>query len=89
MRNSGKKCGAMYIAGEYGGMNESLARLYEITGEERFLEAAKMFDHTSWFDDLAANVDVVQGKHANQHIPRIVGAIHELRGYRRRFTITM
>lgn len=68
---------AMYIAGEYGGMNESLARLYEITGEERFLDAAKMFDHTSWFNDLAANVDVVQGKHANQHIPRIVGAIHE------------
>lgn len=72
-----EKMWAMYIAGEYGGMNESLARLYEITGEERYLEAAKMFDHTSWFGDLAANIDVVQGKHANQHIPRIVGAIHE------------
>ena len=68
---------AMYIAGEYGGMNESMARLYEITGEDRFLETAKMFDHTSWFGDLAANKDVVGGKHANQHIPRIVGAIHE------------
>lgn len=68
---------AMYIAGEYGGMNESLARLYEITGEEKFMEAAKMFDHKSWFADLAANIDVVQKKHANQHIPRIVGAIHE------------
>ena len=52
---------AMYIAGEYGGMNESLARLYEITGEEKFMEAAKMFDHKSWFADLAANIDVVQG----------------------------
>lgn len=72
-----EKMWAMYIAGEYGGMNESLARLYEITGEERYLEAAKMFDHTSWFGDLAANIDVVQGKHANQHVPRIVGAIHE------------
>ena len=72
-----EKMWAMYIAGEYGGMNESLARLYEITGEEKFMEAAKMFDHKSWFADLAANIDVVQNKHANQHIPRIVGAIHE------------
>ena len=68
---------AMYIAGEYGGMNESLARLYEITEDPMYLDAAKMFDHTSWFNDLASNVDVVQNKHANQHIPRIVGAIHE------------
>lgn len=72
-----EKMWAMYIAGEYGGMNESLARLYEITGEEKFMEAAKMFDHKSWFASLAANIDVVQNKHANQHIPRIVGAIHE------------
>lgn len=68
---------AMYIAGEYGGMNESLARLYEITKEDRFKEAAQMFDHKTWFADLASNIDVVQTKHANQHIPRIVGAIHE------------
>ena len=68
---------AMYIAGEYGGMNESLARLYEITHEDQFKEAAQMFDHKTWFADLASNIDVVQGKHANQHIPRIVGAIHE------------
>ena len=33
---------SMYIAGEYGGMNESLARLYEITGEEKYLEAAEV-----------------------------------------------
>lgn len=68
---------AMYIAGEYGGMNESLARLYEITHEDRYQEAAALFDHKTWFADLAANVDVVQDKHANQHIPRIVGAVHE------------
>ena len=40
---------SMYIAGEYGGMNESLARLYEITGEEKYLEAAKMFDNKDFF----------------------------------------
>jgi len=31
-----------YIAGEYGGMNEVLARLYRLTGEKRFLEWAKL-----------------------------------------------
>lgn len=68
---------SMYIAGEYGGMNESLARLYEITGEEKYLEAAKMFDNKDFFDGLANNVDTIQGRHANQHIPQIVGAMHE------------
>lgn len=68
---------SMYIAGEYGGMNESLARLYEITGQEQYLEAAQMFDNTTFFDNLSVNVDDVQGRHANQHIPQIVGAIHE------------
>ena len=68
---------SMYIAGEYGGMNESLATLYEITGEEEYLEAAQMFDNSTFFDNLAANVDDVADRHANQHIPQIVGAIHE------------
>ena len=72
-----EKMWGMYIAGEYGGMNESLARLYEITHEDRYQEAAELFDHKTWFADLAANKDVVQDKHANQHIPRIVGAVHE------------
>ena len=68
---------SMYIAGEYGGMNESLATLYEITAEEEYLEAAQMFDNSTFFDNLAANVDDVADRHANQHIPQIVGAIHE------------
>ena len=68
---------SMYIAGEYGGMNESLATLYEITGEKEYLEAAQMFDNSTFFDNLAANVDDVADRHANQHIPQIVGAIHE------------
>ena len=72
-----KQMWSMYIAGEYGGMNESLATLYEITGEEEYLEAAQMFDNSTFFDNLAANVDDVADRHANQHIPQIVDAIHE------------
>jgi DUF1680 family protein len=67
----------MYIAGEYGGMNESLARLYNITEEQRYLDAAKLFDNTTFFDNLAENVDDITTRHANQHIPQIVGAMAE------------
>ena len=35
-----------------------------------------MFDNTDFFDGLAAGEDTIQGRHANQHIPQIVGAIH-------------
>lgn len=67
----------MYIAGEYGGMNESMARLYNITGNNDFLECAKLFDNTTFFGNLAKNVDDIGGRHANQHIPQIVGAVQE------------
>lgn len=71
-----------YIAGEFGGMNEALARLYRITNEPRYLEAAQLFDNTKLFygdaqhsHGLAKNVDMIRGLHANQHIPQIIGAL--------------
>lgn len=76
-----------YIAGEYGGMNEVLARLSRLTREPMFLECAKLFDNTTLFfgnaahdHGLAANVDTIRGKHANQHIPQITGALETFRG---------
>ena len=75
-----------YIAGEYGGMNEVMARLARITGDKRFLECAKLFDNTTLFfgdadhtHGLAQNVDTLRGKHANQHIPQITGALETYR----------
>jgi uncharacterized protein len=75
-----------YIAGEYGGMNEVMARLYRVTGDERFLECAKLFDNIDFFfgnaersHGLARNVDTIRGKHANQHIPQITGALETYR----------
>ena len=74
-----KKMWSMYIAGEYGGMNESLATLYTITGNEKYLEAAKMFDNENVFPGLSCGEDTIKNLHANQHIPQIVGAMAEYR----------
>ncbi len=75
-----------YIAGEYGGMNEVLARLYRITGDRKFLDCARLFDNIDFFfgnaehsHGLAKNVDTLRGKHANQHIPQITGALETYR----------
>src|SRR4029079_19659595 len=74
------------IAGEYGGMKEVLARLYRLTQDKEVIEAAKLFDNIDFFygnvqhaHGLAANVDTLRGKHANQHIPQITGALETYR----------
>ena len=67
----------MYIAGEYGGMNESLALLARLTGNSVYLDAAKMFDNRKVFDGLSRNIDTIRGLHANQHIPQMIGALRE------------
>ncbi|MBT2291878.1 glycoside hydrolase family 127 protein [Paenibacillus albidus] len=64
-----------YIAGEYGGMNETLARLGEITGDTKYLDTAKLFDNPKLFEPTAINEDKLNGLHANQHIPQIIGAL--------------
>jgi len=76
-----------YIAGEYGGMNEVMARLFRITKDRRFLEGARLFDNIDFFfgnaqhaHGLARNVDTLRGRHANQHIPQITGALATYQG---------
>lgn len=69
----------LYIAGEYGGMNESLAVLYETTGNTDYLDAARMFDNPALFDGLMHARDPLSGIHANQHIPQIIGAMEMFR----------
>ena len=73
----------MYIAGEVGGMAESLARLSEMTGtaEEKahLTEAASYFDSPAFFDPLSKNIDAIRTRHANQHIPMVTGALRSFR----------
>lgn len=74
----------MYIAGEVGGMAESLARLSEMTGtaeeKKHLLEAANYFDSPAFFDPLSKNIDAIRTRHANQHIPMVTGALRSFRG---------
>lgn len=62
---------------EFGGMNEVLVNLYQITGDPNHLTAAQRFDHAQIFDPLASNQDRLSGFHANTQIPKILGAIRE------------
>ncbi|WP_335964273.1 beta-L-arabinofuranosidase domain-containing protein [Galbibacter sp. PAP.153] len=75
-----------YIAGEFGGMNEAMARLYRITKDDNYLKTAQLFDNIKVFygnaghsHGLAKNVDTFRGLHANQHIPQIMGALEMYR----------
>jgi DUF1680 family protein len=70
-----KKMWGMYIAGELGGMNESLAELYIYTKKEKHIKAAKLFDNDRLFFPLEQKVDALGALHANQHIPQVVGAM--------------
>lgn len=69
------KIWSIYIAGEFGGINETLAELYLITGEEIFLKAAELFDNDTLFYPMAIDIDILGGIHANQHIPQVIGAL--------------
>lgn len=62
---------------EFGGMNEVLANLYQVTGDPAHLTTAQYFDHAEVFDPLAAGTDALDGHHANTQIPKAVGAIRE------------
>lgn len=62
---------------EFGGMNEVLTNLYQLTGDANHLAAAQQFDHAEIFDPLASNVDSLNNYHANTQIPKIIGAIRE------------
>ena len=66
---------------EYGGMNDCLYNLYKYTKNENHLSAAHSFDEMTLFEPLYNGEDVLNGKHANTTIPKILGAIN-------RYTVT-
>ncbi len=63
----------MYIAGEYGGANDAFASLHAITKKPEYLTVAKYFDNRNVKDPTVAGTDILDGRHANQHIPQFIG----------------
>jgi len=60
---------------EYGGLPESLANLYTITGDEKYLVTAGRFYHAAFYDPLAAGIDNLSGLHANTNTPKVIAAL--------------
>jgi hypothetical protein len=59
---------------EYGGMNEVLYDLFEITGNKSYAELASLFDKGCFLGPLALDDDDLDTMHANAHEPVVVGA---------------
>jgi len=58
---------------EHGGMNEIFADAYQMTGNDKYLVAAKRFSHRKLLDAMAAGNDNLDNKHANTQVPKAVG----------------
>lgn len=74
---------------EHGGINEAMANLFVLTGDERHLATARRLCHRQVLDRLAAGEDKLAGLHANTQIPKIIGAarLFELTGEERHHTL--
>lgn len=70
------------LGNEFGGMDEVYADAFQITGDKKYLEAAKKFSHHWLLDSMVAGVDNLDNKHANTQVPKVVGyqRIAELSG---------
>lgn len=59
---------------EFGGVQETLAELYADTGEEKYLQIARVFHHEAIVDPLARGEDILPGKHGNTQIPKMIAS---------------
>ncbi len=78
----------IFSSGEYGGLVETIADLHSITGKAVHLDLARLFDLDSLITACAENRDVLDGLHANQHIPIFTGLVrlYEATGEQRYWT---
>jgi hypothetical protein len=58
---------------EHGGMNEIFADAFQMTGDQKYLMAAKRFSHRMLLDAMASGNDNLDNKHANTQVPKAVG----------------
>ena len=62
---------------EHGGMNEILANLYAVTGNEEYLKWSLRFNHHEMMDPFAKGEDRLDFIHANTQIPKFTGAARQ------------
>jgi uncharacterized protein len=63
-----------YIAGEYGGISDTLAQLAALRPDKpEYVTTAKRFINNAVYKPVVANDDILDGRHANQHIPQFIG----------------
>ena len=60
---------------EFGGMNEVMADLYADTGDKRWLDLSRRFEHRAILDPLKRRQDILPGKHGNTQVPKINGSV--------------
>ncbi|QJD84046.1 beta-L-arabinofuranosidase domain-containing protein [Cohnella herbarum] len=73
------RCTKVNPVNEFGGLGDALYNLYDLTGESKMLELARIFDRDYWILPLAAGRDLLEDLHANAHLPMILAAMHRYR----------
>ena len=61
------------LGNEHGGMNECLANLYALTGEDKYLAISKRFNHQAVIGPAMQRHDNLTGLHANTQFPKFIG----------------
>ena len=62
---------------EQGGMNETLANLYSLTREDKYLKISLRFNHHRVVDPAEHQEDKLTGLHANTQIPKFIGTARQ------------
>ncbi|MBI4324786.1 MAG: glycoside hydrolase family 127 protein [Chloroflexi bacterium] len=65
------------LGNEHGGMNETLANLYGLTGDEMYLQIARRFNHQPVIGPASRREDKLTDLHANTQIPKFVGTARQ------------
>lgn len=68
---------AMLNATEQGGMNDALANLYGVTGQQQWLDLAERFNSDAYNDPLILHRDELTGLHVNSFIPNMIGTARQ------------
>ena len=63
------------LRNEHGGMNEMFADAYAITGDPKYLTAAKRYSHKAILEPLTHDEDRLDNLHANTQVPKAVGFV--------------